>query len=148
MVIRTMLKAILALLAALVAVEAAFVGVVEATAAVRRRGQQQPPQGFPWEDRPEVELEASDERLKLYPEYEGLYEAMIEEIKGARERIFIETFTWQADDWGKRFMDVLSRKAREGVEVYAAFDEAAYTSDSPPPSGASRRRSTSCASAG
>lgn len=90
--IRIVLKALLSLLAALVAAEAALVGVVEATSAIRRRGQQQTPEGFPWEDRPEVELEESDERLKLYAEYEGLYGAMIEEIEGARERIFIETF--------------------------------------------------------
>ncbi len=122
---RTMLKAVLSLLAALLAAEAALVGVVEATAAVRRRGQQQSPEGFPWEDRTEVELEASNARLKIYPEYERLYEAMIEEIEGARERIFIETFIWQADDWGRRFVNALREKAREGVEVYAVFDEAA-----------------------
>ena len=125
MTMRTMLKAMLSLLAATLAAEAALVGVVEATAAVRRRGQQLPPEGFPWEDRPEVEIESGDERLKLYPEYEGLYEAMIEEIEGARERIFIETFIWHADDWGRRFVEALREKAREGVEVYAVFDEAA-----------------------
>ncbi|PLS84821.1 MAG: cardiolipin synthase B [Actinobacteria bacterium] len=123
--IRMMLKAVLSLLATLVAAEVALVGVVEATAAVRRRGQQPPTEGFPWEDRPEVELESGDERLKLYPEYEGLYEAMIGEIEGARERIFIETFIWHADDWGRRFVNALREKAREGVEVYAVFDEAA-----------------------
>lgn len=125
MTMRTMLKAMLSLLAATLAAEAALVGVVEATAAVRRRGQQLPPKRFPWEDRPEVEIESGDERLKLYPEYEGLYEAMIEEIEGARERIFIETFIWHADDWGRRFVEALREKAREGVEVYAVFDEAA-----------------------
>jgi cardiolipin synthase len=121
---RMMLKAVLSLLAALVAAEVALVGIVEATATIRRRGQMPPSDGFPWEEQPEVELESGDE-LKLYPEYEGLYEAMIEEIEGARERIFIETFIWQDDDWGRRFVDVLAEKAREGVEVYAVFDEAA-----------------------
>ena len=123
---RTMLKALLSMLASLLAVEVALVGAVEATAAMRRRGKRPPTaEGFPWEEHPEVELESGDEELKLYPEYEGLYEAMIEEIEGARERIFIETFLWQADDWGRRFVDTLGRKAREGVEVYAVFDELA-----------------------
>ena len=89
---RTMLKALLSLLAALLAAEIALVGAIEATASVRRRGQKPPSENFPWEEQPEIELESGDERLKLYPEYEGLYEAMIEEIEGARERIFIETF--------------------------------------------------------
>ncbi len=121
---KTMLKAILSLLAALVAAEVALVGAVEAMAAVRRRGQKPPSEGFPWEEQPEVELE-SGSRLKLYPEHEGLYEDMIGEIEGARERIFVETFIWQADGWGSRFVEALAKKAREGVEVYAVFDELA-----------------------
>ena len=88
-----MLKALLSMLAILLAAEVALVGAAEATAAIRRRGKPPPTaEGFPWEEQPEVELESGEENLKLYPEYEGLYEAMIEEIEGARERIFIETF--------------------------------------------------------
>ena len=121
----SMLKILLSLLGALVAAEAALVGVVEATAAVRRRGWKPPPEGFPWEEQTEVELESGGERLKLYPEYEGLYEAMIDEIGRAEERIFIEKFIWKADEWGHRFLDALLEKAHEGVEVYAIFDEAA-----------------------
>lgn len=122
---KTMLKALLFLVGALVAAEAALVGVVEATAAVRRRLQPPPPKGFPWEEHPEVEIESGGGRLKLYPEYERLYEAMIAEIEDARERIFIETFIWQDDGWGNRFVDALAKKVREGVEVYAVFDELA-----------------------
>jgi cardiolipin synthase len=121
---RTMLKALLSLVATLVAVEVALVGAVMATAALRRRGQKPPPEGFPQEDQPEVEL-TSGSKLKLYLDHEGLYEAMIEEIEGAKERIFVETFLWKADGWGRRFVEVLAKKAREGVEVYAIFDELA-----------------------
>ena len=103
MTTRTMLKAFLTLMAAVLAAEVALVGLVEATAAVRRRGQKPPPEAFPWEEQSEVKLE-SGSRLKLYPEHEGLYEAMIEEIEGAQERIFVETFIWQADGWGRRFV--------------------------------------------
>ena len=39
---------------------------------------------------------------------------MVEEIEGARERIFVETFIWQADGWGRRFVGALAKKAREG----------------------------------
>ena len=89
---RTMLKALLSLVAAVLAAEVALVGLVEATAAVRCTGQKPPPpEAFPWEKQPEVNLE-SGSRLKLYPEHERLYEAMIEETEGAQERIFVETF--------------------------------------------------------
>lgn len=57
-----MLKIFLSLLGALVAAEAALVGVVEATAAVRRRGCKTPPERFPWEEQTEVELESGGER--------------------------------------------------------------------------------------
>ena len=124
MTTRLMLKVLLSLVAAAVAAEVALVGTVEATAAVRRRGQQLPSGGFPWEEQPEVELD-SGSRLKLYPEHERLYEDMLREIEEARESVFVETFIWQADGWGKRFVDALVRKAREGVEVYAVFDDLA-----------------------
>ena len=125
MTTRTILKTLLSLVGAVLAAEVALVGLVEATAAVRRRGQEPlPPEAFPWEEQPEVELE-SRSRLKLYPEHEGLYETMIEEIEGAQERIFVETFIWQADGWGRRFVGALAKKAREGVKVYAVFDELA-----------------------
>lgn len=124
MTMRTMLKALLSLVATLVAAEVALVGAVMATATIRRRDQKPPPEGFPQEDQPEVELK-SGSRLKLYLDHEGLYEAMIEEVEGARERVFVETFLWKADGWGRRFVEVLAKKAREGVEVYAIFDELA-----------------------
>ncbi len=109
------------------AAQAALVGTVEAVAAIRRRFLLARPrgEGFPWEERPEVELESGGVRLKLYPQYEALYEAMIGEIERAEERIFVETFIWQDDGWGNRFVDTLAEKAREGVAVYAVFDELA-----------------------
>jgi cardiolipin synthase len=121
---KTILKALLSLLATLVAAEAALVGAVEVTAAIRRSGESPPPEGFPWEEQPEVTLD-SGSSLKLYPDHERLYEDMLREIEGARERVFVETFIWQADVWGRRFVEALAKKAREGVEVYAIFDELA-----------------------
>lgn len=115
----------------LAAAQAVLVGIVEVAAVIRRRFLLEPPQeGFPWEERPEIELESGGVWLKLYPQYEMLYEAMLGEIEGAEERVFVETFIWQADGWGNRFVEALSRKAlsrkaREGVAVYAVFDELA-----------------------
>ena len=108
----------------LAAAEAALVGVVEGVEAVRRKffWGQPPEEGFPWREQPEIELESSGERVKLYPDYGRLYEDMLAEIERAEEYIFVETFIWQAGDVGRRFVEALEGKVREGVKVYAVFD--------------------------
>ncbi|MDP9411402.1 MAG: phosphatidylserine/phosphatidylglycerophosphate/cardiolipin synthase family protein [Actinomycetota bacterium] len=107
------------------AAEASLVGLVEVAAAIRRASRGRPRGDFPRADLPEVRLESGEERLKLYPDYGRLYEDMIGEIARAERRIVIETFIWQADGWGRRFVEALAKKASEGVEVYVIFDELA-----------------------
>lgn len=50
------------------------------------------------------------------------YDAMLEAIDGARHHIHFETFIFQRDGSGRRFLDALTRKAREGVEVRLLYD--------------------------
>lgn len=106
----------------LLAAEAALVGVLTMLAALRDKRREEPWESFPREETPEIELEMSDERLDLYLDYETLYEAMLKEIEQAKRTIFVETFVWKDDEVGRRFVEALARKAREGVEVYAIFD--------------------------
>ena len=106
---------------AVAAVQAALVGGLVTMDEIRKR-REGPREGFPWADQPEIELESGDNRLKLYPYGVELYEAMLAEIEGARERIFLGTFIWKGDELGQRFVSALAKKAREGVEVYAVFD--------------------------
>src|SRR5215210_5530067 len=106
---------------ATVATQAALVGGLVALDEIRKR-REGPKEGFPWVDQPEIELESSDDRLKLYPYGVDLYEAMLAEIEGAEERIFLGTFIWKGDELGQRFVSALARKAHEGVEVYVIFD--------------------------
>lgn len=120
--LRSMLRLVKKVFLSLVVAEAALAGALTLTAKLRSRLREDPREGFPHEEQPEVDLESSDERLKLYLDYEGLYEAMLEEIEGAERTIFIETFVWKDDSTGNRFVEALGRKAREGVEVYAVFD--------------------------
>jgi cardiolipin synthase A/B len=108
-------------LLALTAVQATLVGILVAMAEIRKR-RRGPRQGFPWEDQPEIELESGDIRLKLYPYGVRLYEAMLEEIEGAEHKIFVGTFIWKGDEVGRRFVEALAKKAREGVEVCVIFD--------------------------
>jgi cardiolipin synthase len=106
---------------ALTAVQAVIVGVLVAMAEFRkRRGGRS--EGFPWEDQPEIELESGEDRLKIYAFGVRLYEDMIQEIERAEREIFIGTFIWKGDEVGRRFVDALARKAREGVSVYVVFD--------------------------
>ena len=105
----------------LTAVQAVIVGFLVAMAELRKR-RQGPREGFPWEDQPEIELESGEDRLKIYSYGVRLYEDMLEEIEKAEREVFIGTFIWKGDEIGRRFVDALARKAREGVRVYAVFD--------------------------
>ena len=105
----------------LTAVQAALVAVLVAMAEIRKR-RHTPSEGFPWVDQPEVELESGETGLKLYAYGVRLYEAMLEVIEGAERNVFVGTFIWKGDEVGRRFVEVLARKAREGVEVCAIFD--------------------------
>ncbi len=114
-------------LALLVAAEATVLAAVAVFETLRRKyvWEGPPKEGFPREEQPEVTLESGDERIKLYPDYGTLYEDMLDEIGRAEDHVFIETFMWLDDEVGRRFVDALARKAREGVRVYAIFDELA-----------------------
>jgi cardiolipin synthase len=106
---------------ALTAVQAVIVGVLVALAEFRKR-RQGPREGFPWEEQPEITLESGEDRLKIYAYGVSLYEAMLQEIEAAQQEIFVGTFIWKGDEVGRRFVEALSRKAEEGVEVYVVFD--------------------------
>jgi cardiolipin synthase len=105
----------------LTAVQAVTVGVLVAMAEVRKR-RRGPSDGFPWEDQPEIGLESSEDRLKIYAYGVRLYEDMIQEIERAEREIFVGTFIWKDDEVGHHFVDTLARRAREGVRVYVVFD--------------------------
>lgn len=87
-----------------------------------RKRREGPREGFPWEDQPEIELESGGNRLKLYSFGVKLYEAMLEEIENAEHDIFVGTFIWKGDEVGRRFVEALARRAREGVRVCVIFD--------------------------
>jgi cardiolipin synthase A/B len=106
---------------ALTALQAVIVGVLVAMAEFRKR-RQGPREGFPWEDQPEIRVESGKNRLKIYAYGVSLYEAMLDEIEAAQDEIFVGTFIWKGDEVGRRFVDALARKAREGVDVYVVFD--------------------------
>ena len=61
-------------------------------------------------------------RVQLYTYGEDLYNAMLQAIRQARERVFLETFIWKDDSVGQKFKLELQRAAERGVQVYAMYD--------------------------
>ena len=73
-----------------------------------------------WRTPPLVRLDDGT-RLQLYKDGEALH-AAYEAVKSAKHRIFIEVYIWASDDTGRAFADLLCKKSREGVAVYAMHD--------------------------
>ena len=61
-------------------------------------------------------------RVQLYTYGEDLYKAMLEAIRQASKRIFLETFIWKDDAIGRKFKLELQRAADRGVAVYVVYD--------------------------
>jgi cardiolipin synthase len=100
-----------------VLVQAAILAVVGFVAGQRRKAQ---PQGFPHSDLPPTQV--GENRLQLYSHGRELFDAMLAAIDAAQESIYLETFIWKDDAVGRAFKEHLARKARQGVDVYAIFD--------------------------
>lgn len=53
---------------------------------------------------------------------EQVYPAMLEEIRGAGRRIMAQFYIMDDDATGRRFLEALAERAREGVEVRVVYD--------------------------
>lgn len=104
------------------ATQALLVGVLVAIDAMRRR-RSKPGVGYPHTEYPEISLDESDDRVTLYSYGDAIYEDMLREIENAERTIMLETFIWKGDALGRRFLEALVRKVREGVQVYVIFDD-------------------------
>ena len=61
-------------------------------------------------------------RVKYFPLGEEMFEAMLAELQKAERFIFLEYFILDEGYMWGRLLDVLSRKAREGVDVRVMYD--------------------------
>jgi cardiolipin synthase len=99
-----------------------------------RRKQHPHPDGLPHhEDRGEHELGELAERVNAYPlrrgnavtvyhETEQAFAALLDAIEQARRYIHLEYFILRSDATGERLLELLARKAKEGIEVRLLFD--------------------------
>lgn len=60
-------------------------------------------------------------RLQLYKDGEALH-AAFDALKTAKQRICLEAYIFASDETGRAFADLLSYKARNGVNVYTIYD--------------------------
>ncbi|MBC8321184.1 MAG: phosphatidylserine/phosphatidylglycerophosphate/cardiolipin synthase family protein [Bacteroidetes bacterium] len=63
-----------------------------------------------------------NEPYHLFDEPLQYYNEMIEDIEKAKKYVFIETFRVGKDEIGERFRRVLTKKAKEGVEIKVLID--------------------------
>lgn len=68
------------------------------------------------------EKEISVGRSVFFDDPWQYYNAILEDIEAASKKIYIETYKFGGDSIGERFRDVLTRKAKEGVEVKILID--------------------------
>jgi cardiolipin synthase len=111
---RVLIRAILLLLGLQIGV----IGVLVAIDAWRKRYRLQG--HFP-RTQPEP-IAVGHSTVQLYTYGEDLYEAMLQAIRQARERIFFETFIWKDDLIGQKFKYELQSAANRGVAVYVMYD--------------------------
>ncbi|WP_139995982.1 cardiolipin synthase [Paenibacillus paridis] len=61
-------------------------------------------------------------KVKVLTNGHDTYEAILEQLEQASHHIHMDYYTIRADEIGNRFLEVLTRKAREGVEVRVVYD--------------------------
>jgi cardiolipin synthase len=60
--------------------------------------------------------------VTIYDETKQAYDELLEAIAAARHHVHLEYFILRGDETGRRLLDLLTDKAREGVEVRLLFD--------------------------
>ena len=61
-------------------------------------------------------------QVELYKDGASGLAAMLDAIEGARRSVHLETYILRGDETGRRFLDALTARAREGVEVRLLYD--------------------------
>jgi cardiolipin synthase len=85
------------------------------------RKRRYPPSGkFPRTQPEEIAVHGS--RLTVFTDGDGLYDAMLADIRAARETIFFETYIWKSDEVGELFKAELTAAAARGVDVHVIYD--------------------------
>lgn len=60
--------------------------------------------------------------VSLFTDGRKMFDSMIEDIENAKETINVEFYTFYNDDIGNRILDLLIKKAKEGIQVRVIYD--------------------------
>ncbi len=63
------------------------------------------------------------ENYKLFTKNKDLYDAMLADIAQAEKFIYLETYIYGNDKTGKQFRDLLTKKAKAGIDVKVIIDD-------------------------
>lgn len=63
-----------------------------------------------------------DNSVEIYYEGEEKFKALIQSLENAKDHIHMQYYIFKSDNLGKRVIDVLCRKAKEGIEVKLLLD--------------------------
>ncbi|MBS3075867.1 phosphatidylserine/phosphatidylglycerophosphate/cardiolipin synthase family protein [Candidatus Pacearchaeota archaeon] len=67
--------------------------------------------------------------FKVFSKAPEIYCSMLKDIESAKEFVYLETFSFGNDKIGKRFLDVLIKKAKQGVKMKLLIDAWGSTAD-------------------
>lgn len=67
-------------------------------------------------------LEYNMESFQLISNVPSMYRQMLEDISSAKKYIYLETYIYDDDETGKKFLNVLIKKAKEGVKIRLLLD--------------------------
>ncbi|KNC20283.1 phospholipase [Arthrobacter sp. RIT-PI-e] len=115
----TLRRVALRTVAAGLAVQGAVIAALITTDLVKKK-RRSARSGFP---RPGTfGTEVGDTSTTTYTYGEDLFEDMLDAIRKAENRIFLETYLWKDDEVGTAFRDALNDAAERGVDVYVIYD--------------------------
>lgn len=69
-------------------------------------------------------LKQATDELRLYIDGDELYDAMLQSIATASQRIQLESYIFADDEVGRRFMEALAERSRAGIDVQVHIDAA------------------------
>lgn len=76
--------------------------------------------GFPRPGHYGADVAGSD--MEVFTFGAELYDDMIAAIDAAERTVYLETYLWKGDDYGRRFRDALNRAGARGVDVKVIYD--------------------------
>lgn len=61
-------------------------------------------------------------KIEYFNNGKDKFEALVQDIRNAKEYIHLEYYIWRGDRLGSRLLDELTKKAAEGIEVRILYD--------------------------